>query len=535
MTTLFLILVGVVVLLCIGLNSISSRIGVPALLAFILLGILFGNSGLIPLQFDDHTAAKEICSIALIFIMFYGGFGTRWKSARPIVAEASLLASLGVVLTAAFTGIFCHYAFRWDWTESLLIGAVVGSTDAASVFSILRSKKLGLKNNTAPILEMESGSNDPMAHMLTLLMLSVLKGTATAGSIAWMLFAQIAFGLGCGFFIAILAATFLEKVHIKDKGYDSLFFVATALLAYAIPEIIGGNGYLSVYIVGVYLGNREFPGRKALVNFFDGITGFAQVIIFFLLGLLARPAELHKVIIPALAIFVFMLLVARPLSVMSILTPFRKYPFRQQALVSFVGLRGAASIVFAIVATSDTVSPTHDIFNIVFCLVLISISLQGSLIPFVSKKLKMVDATVDVMKTFNDYSEQKELQAGSIDIVPGGSWDGKRVMDLDLPKNMMLALVLRGEERIIAKGDTVLQAGDKVVIVTKTFDEKEIFLIEKKVKKNGRRAGHAIKDVSGEGLVLLVRRDDEDFIPDGDTVLLEGDILVLLRHEKTTA
>ncbi len=529
MTTLFLILIGIIILMCIWLNNVSSRIGIPTLLAFIVLGILFGNNGLVPLHFEDYDFARETCTVALIFIMFYGGFGTRWDAARPIVREATLLASVGVIITAGLTGLFCHFALRWGWAESFLLGAVVSSTDAASVFSILRSKKLGLKNNTAPMLEMESGSNDPFAYMLTALMLSIMTGNATGPGISWMLFAQLAFGAGCGVGIAKLASMILDRVRIKGEGYNSLFILSVAILSYAIPDLIGGNGYLSSYIVGVILGNTDFPGKKALVNFFDGITGLMQVLIFFLLGLLARPLLLHRAILPALAIFLFMLLIARPLAVTGILSPFRKYALRQQILVSFVGLRGAASIVFAIMAMTDNPLVENDIFNIVFCIVLISISLQGSLIPWVARKLDMVDAGSDVMKTFNDYSEGTQMQFSSIDITPGSNWDSKKVMDLELPGNVLLALVLRNGERLVPRGDTLLMAGDKVIMVTKTFEDTETYLVEKTVKKGGKRDGHTISDISGDGLVLLVRRGDQQIIPSGDTRLHAGDNLVILN------
>ena len=530
MTTLFLILIGVVILLCIWLNNISSRIGIPTLLAFIVLGMVFGNSGLIPLHFEDYDFAKDICTVALIFIMFYGGFGTRWDSAKPIVREAALLASLGVVLTAGLTGLFCHFVLRWGLVESFLLGSVVSSTDAASVFSILRSKKLGLRNNTAPLLEMESGSNDPLSYMLTAVMLSILKGTASGGGIAWMLFAQIAFGAGCGFGIAKAATWVLERVRIKGEGYDSLFILAVAVLSYALPSLIGGNGYLSAYIVGIMLGNSEFPGKKALVNFFDGLTGLMQVLIFFLLGLLARPSNLHNAILPALAIFAFMLFVSRPLAVSSILIPFRKYSFKQRSLISFVGLRGAASIVFAIMATVDPAPFDQDIFNIVFCIVLVSISVQGSLIPWMAKKLDMLDAGTDVMKTFNDYSERTQMQFGSIDITAGSKWEGKMVKDLGLPGNMLIALVVRGKERITARGDTVLLSGDRAILVTKAYEDSQTYLVEKTVKPGGKRAGHAIREFESKGLVLLVIRDDKEIIPHGDTVLEAGDVLVMLLN-----
>lgn len=530
MTSLFLILIAVVILLCVGLNNVSARIGVPTLLAFIVLGMVFGNNGVFPLEFEDYDFARETCTVALIFIMFYGGFGTRWEAVKPVMREATLLATVGVLLTAGLTGLFCHFALGWNWIESFLMGSVVSSTDAASVFSILRGKKLGLKNNTAPMLEVESGSNDPCSYMLTALMLSIMKGTATGGGIAWMLIAQVGFGLGFGFLIAWAARWAIEHVQIKGEGFDSLFILAVAIASYALPDVMGGNGYLSTYIVGIVLGNSDIPNKKGLVNFFDGLTGLMQVLIFFLLGLLVWPARLYKAILPALAIFFFMWLVARPLAVGSILGPFRKYPFKQRTLISFVGLRGAASIVFAIMATVGNTMLENDLFNIVFCLVLISIALQGSLIPTVSKKLDMIDADSNVMKTFNDYSEGTDMQFGYIEVVAGGAWDNKLVKDLSLPRNLLIALVLRGKERIIAKGDTMMQAGDQVVVVTKAFEDTTTSLVEKTVKEKGRHAGKAIKDVTSDGLVLLVKRNEESFIPNGDTVLYPGDQLVLLRN-----
>ena len=529
MTSFFLILIVVVILTCILLNNVSVRIGVPTLLAFIVLGIVFGNVGAIPVYLDNHSFARDVCSVALLFIMFYGGFGTRWETVKPVVRESVLLATLGVVMTAGLTGLFCHFALRWGWAESFLLGSVVSSTDAASVFSILRGKKLGLKNNTAPMLEMESGSNDPAAYMLTAIMISVVNGTASGWSLAWAVFAQIVFGAGLGWAIAKAASWALRRMRFPTEGFDTLFIFAVAIASYAVPDVLGGNGYLSAYIVGMMLGNEEFRGKKSLVGFFDGLTGLMQVLIFFLLGLLARPAMLHKAVLPALAISAFMLLVARPAAVFSLLTPFRKYPARQQCLVSFVGLRGAASIVFAIMAFTGVGNLNNDLFSIVFCIVLISISLQGSLIPRVAGKLDMLDAGDNVMRTFNDYSEGTDMQFGSIDIVPGSNWSGKMVKNLGLPRNMLIALVIRGEERITAHGDTVLQAGDRVILVMKTFEDTETFLLEKTVGKGGRRDGHAISEFDSDGLVLLIRRGEEEIIPHGDTVLQSGDVLVILK------
>lgn len=529
MTTLFLILIAVVILTSIWLNTISSRIGVPALLAFMLLGILFANNGLWPVRFDNYNMAKETCTVALIFIMFYGGFGTRWDAVKPVLRESVLLASLGVVITAGLTGVFCHYVLGWDWLESLLFGSVMGSTDAASVFSILRSKRLGLKNDTAPMLEMESGSNDPAAYMCTAILLAIMNGTSSGGFIAWKIFAQIAFGAGCGLGIAWLATLVFRKINFTTDGFDSLFIFAVAIASYAVPTLIGGNGYLSAYIVGIILGNEEFKDKRSLVSFFDGFTGLMQMLLFFLLGLLARPTIMHKAILPALAIFGFMLLVARPVAVLGILTPFRKYGFKQQTLISFVGLRGAASIVFAIMAMVDSAFLQNDIFNIVFVVVLLSVTLQGSLIPWVAKKLDMVDPKADVMKTFNDYSEGTDMTFGRIAVTPDSSWIGKAIKDLGLPRNVLIVLVLRGAERIQPGGDTTLQPGDEVITLTRGYSDETLSLYEKTIKPNSRRVGKKIADFPGNGLIVLVRRGDKNIIPSGNTILRAGDRIVVFN------
>ena len=533
MTTLFLILIAFVILTCIGLNNVSSRIGVPTLLAFLLLGLVFSNNAISPITFHNQEFAKEACTVALIFIMFYGGFGTRWESAKPVIRESILLASVGVILTAGLVGVFCHYVLRWGWIESLLLGSVISSTDAASVFSILRAKKLGLKNNTAPMLEVESGSNDPCSYMLTAIMLSVMNGTASTGHIVWSVIAQIAFGLAGGFGIAKLATMALDQIHFRGSGFDSLFIFAVAIASYALPDLVGGNGYLSTYIVGIILGNHEFKNKKNLVHFFDGITGLMQVLIFFLLGFLASPSNLPKSILPAIAIFLFLTFLARPAAVVSILAPFRKYPFRQQMLISFVGLRGAASIVFAIMASAGIEFLQHDFFNIVFCLVLISILIQGSLIPTVAKGLRMIDTKNDVMKTFNDYNENSEMQFGRIDISSDSIWNGKTIKDIDIPKGMLIVMVKRGKDRILPRGHTVLQEGDQVISIMKHFEDDNTHLVEKTVKKNSRRVGHKLSEYAGNGLVVMIQRGEESIIPNGDTILYAGDRLILFDMTRT--
>lgn len=532
MTTLFLIVIAAVILICVWLNNLSLRIGIPTLLVFLLLGIIFSSTGLWPIDFDDRESAEQLCSVALLFIMFYGGFGTRWKVVRPVLREAGLLASLGVILTAGLIGLFLHFALGWHWPESMLLGAVMGSTDAASVFSILRSKRLGLKNNTAAMLEVESGSNDPAAYMMTGILLAIMSGTSSGGSITWLIVAQILFGTLGGLIIAKLATMWFRNMKIQTQGFDSLFILGTAIAAYAVPTLIGGNGYLSVYIAGLVLGNEEFQDKKSLVNFFDGVTSLMQVLIFFMLGLLARPNQLAKAIVPALLIFGFMLLIARPAAVVSILTPFRKYPFKQQLFISFVGLRGASSIVFAIMAAVFYDNLQHDFFNIAFCVVLLSISLQGALIPWMARKLDIIDRHADVLKTFNDYSDNTPMRFGRITVQKDGPWANKRVKDLVLPGAVLLAMIIRGEERLLPREDTLLLAGDDVIIMTRGFDDKKTYLQEKTVKVDSRRVGQPLSRFPGKGLIMMIRRGDEIIIPESDTILEAGDKLVILKLEK---
>ena len=528
---ILLIVGALIIFTCIFLNKVSSRLGIPVLLLFILLGVLLGWQD--EVSIETTKRAGDICTVALIFIMFYGGFGTNWKAAKPVAVESGLLATVGVALTAGIVGVFCHFALGWGWIEGMIMGSVISSTDAATVFSILRTRKMGLKNNTAPMLELESGSNDPCSYMLTAVMLSVLAGTASGGQVVWMIFSQLVFGALGGILIAQGAAFVLRRFTLP-KGFDMMFIVAVAVFGYAFPSLIGGNGYLSVYIIGIILGNSEFKGRKALVLFFDGVTTFVQILIFFILGYIAHPTNLPHVLLPAAIIFLFISLVARPIAVSSILAPFRKYPARQIGLVSFVGLRGAASIVFAIMTLTSGLPLENDIFDIVFCIVLISIALQGSLVPEAAKVFRMNDDNADVMRTFSDFNEHCELSFGKVKIPAGGAWDNTMVKDLVLPEDVKLLMVFRSGQKIITKGNTRLLAGDEVVFCAKSYDNATVADIrEHPLSKNSSWTGKMIKDYpNNDGShVVMIRRGDEQIIPDGNTVLCAGDILYLLNSE----
>ena len=529
----FYLLIGVlVVLACIFSNRLSQKFGVPTLLAFIVLGMLFGSDGLLKIPFEDYEFANLICSAALILIMFYGGFGTNWKEARPVAVKAAVLSSLGVVLTAVLTGLFCTYVLHFPLWEGMLVGAILGSTDAASVFSILRSKRLNLKDGTASLLEVESGSNDPFAYMMTVIILSVMNNGSLSGwEVARLIAFQVLVGAALGVGIGLAALWAMRRFSFSTDGFDAIFVFAVAVLAYAAPAALGGNGYLSTYLVGLILGNRPLPRKKGLVHFFDGVTGLMQMLIFFLLGLLSFPSRLPAVLPSAVLIALFLTLVARPASVLVLLTPFRS-PLRQQALVSWAGLRGAASIVFAIMAVTSSVSLTNDIFNIVFSVVLLSMAVQGSLLPAMARGLKMIGQEEDVLRTFNDYAEETSVQFVRQPITQGHMWQGKRVADLHLPPHLLLAMVLRGKETCIPHGDTVLQEGDVAVLCAEGFeDEEHMGLYEQTVDKRHPWRDRAIRDLSlpdGE-LIVLIRRGKDTVIPSGEEVLRQDDVLVLNR------
>ena len=520
-----MILCAAVIAVCIALNKFFYRFGIPAILIFMGVGMLFGSEGLVKIPFSDYETAEVICSTALVFIMFYGGFGTSFTAARPILTKAISLSTLGVVITAGIMGLFCHYILGMSLKEGLLIGAVISSTDAASVFFILRSKKLNLKEGTASLLEVESGSNDPFSYMLTVIILGWMSGESQ--NILLMLIQQIGFGVLFGVGLGCVSIFLIRKTDFEIEDFDKILVVAIVLSAYAGPVLLGGNGYLSVYLLGILIGNARFENKTPLVHFFDGINHIAQLLIFFLLGLLVFPSHLAPMLGTAVLIFLCLTFLARPACVFLLLTPL-KASVRQQVLVAFSGLRGAASIVFAIMAVTSPAYGKDNVFNIVFCVALISVLLQGLLLPVVSGKLGMVDETQNVMRTFSDYQEGLQMQLIQIKLKKGHRFIGRQIRDLKLD-NMLVVLVERGEESIVPQGDLTLRQGDILVLSGESYHG-ETSLSEVQVKENDPRIGKKIKELSGldNALIVLIKREDGNtVIPNGNTVIRGGDILVI--------
>lgn len=526
--TFLLLICAVVLLLCVLLSRVSARFGVPSLLLFMVLGMLFGSDGILKIPFDDYGFAESVCSGALIFIMYSGGFGTNWKAARPVVRQGALLSVGGVIITGALTGLFCHFVLNFSLLEGLLVGAVIGSTDAASVFSILRSKKLNLPNGLAPMLELESGSNDPTAFTLTVILLS-LMADPSAGSAVWLFIKQLAFGAAFGLLFGWVSAFILRRVRFDSDGIRTIFVVAAVLAAYALPTLVSGNGYLSVYISGIVFGNTRILGKAELVHFFDSISGLMQILLFFLLGLLAFPMQIPDVLLPALAIAAFLTFAARPAAVFAILTPFR-HPVKEQLLVSWAGLRGAASIVFAIFTITSSAYTKSDIFHIVFCIALLSVAFQGTLLPYFAKKLGLVDDSSDVMKTFNDYQDDSEMSLMGFTMEAGHPWCGQTLSEICLPPNSLVVMIKRDGNTIIPNGAAHLCAGDRIILSCPFYrDGGDVPLREVEVTRGSGWEGRTLGeiDLPENTLVMLIRREGGTLIPRGETLVRRGDVLVL--------
>lgn len=457
-----LILCSSVILLAIFSSKFLDALGIPALLFFMCLGMLFGTDGIFKISFADFANTKDIASLALGFIIFYGGFCTKWATAKPIIAKAAVLSTAGVFLTAVLTSVFCHFVLELSFLESFLIGAVISSTDAASVFSILKAKNLHLKENTAPLLEIESGSNDPMSYVLVILAI-ILMQNQSSGFVIALFFKQMIFGILIGVLVAKISIYIYEKTSIITDENGSLFIIALVLLSYLLPFFCDGNPFLAVYFLGIILGNANILNKVPMMHFFDGITKLAQIGIFFTLGLLAFPREVPSILLTGMLIFLFLTFIARPAAVFLLLS-FFKSGINQCLLVSWAGLRGVASIVFAIIAMDSGITLHYDLFHLVFLISILSVAIQGTFLPLAAKMTNMIDPHVDIKKTFNDYEEECAVKLLRITVPKNHEWVGKPIRCVEFPQKSLAVLIKRKQERIIPKNSTVIQAGDNITL-----------------------------------------------------------------------
>ena len=374
---------------------------------------------------------------------------------------------------------------------------------------------------------MESGSNDPFAYLLTMLGIILIKG-GSFSSLTPLLFKQIIFGVFFGIIIAFAAILIFKKTKLITEGTDTIFVVAVALLSFSLTDLIGGNGYLSVYLTGIILGNSDIKNKINLIYFFDGITSLSQVVIFFLIGFLSFPHKIPEILMPAVLITVFLTFIARPLAVSLIMLPF-KATLNQINFISWAGLRGAASIVFAILVVSECTSMKYDIFHIVFVVALISVTLQGSLLPIIAKRTSMIDNLSDVRKTFNDYQQEAAITLNKILIQNSHPWIGNSLKEINLSDNSLILVINRDNEKIFPKGETILQEGDEILIGTTVVKSNyDISLSETLIDKNNEWVNKKIKEIEfpSNFLIAIIKRDTESFVPNGDTEIKEGDTIV---------
>ena len=450
------------------------KFGVPALLLFLIVGMIFGSDGL-GLQFHNADEAQFIGMVALSIILFSGGMDTKYSDIRPIISPGIVLSTVGVLLTAMFTGIFIWWISGMSWSNisfpivtSLLLAATMSSTDSASVFAILRSQNINLRHNLRPMLELESGSNDPMAYMLTVVLIQLVQASnMNSGEIALSFAIQFVVGGAIGYVSGRAAVFMLNKLNIDNQALYPILLLAFVFFTFSITDLIYGNGYLAVYIAGMIVGNSRIKYRKEIVTFMDGLTWLFQIIMFLCLGLLVNPHEMLDIAVVASLIGIFMIFIGRPLSIFLCLLPFKKITSKSRLLVSWVGLRGAVPIIFATYPVVAGIEGADVIFNIVFFITILSLVIQGTTISFVANKLGL---SMPCERKGNEFGVElpEEINTNLSDMVitENDIENGDTLKDMSLPRGTLVMIVKREDEYIIPNGSLKLHIGDRLLLMS---------------------------------------------------------------------
>ncbi len=469
------LLVGAILLfLSVLIGKTGARYGVPTLLLFLGVGMLAGSDGF-GIYFDSPLIAQFIGTVALCIILFSGGMDTHFKEIKPILGPGVMLATVGVLMTTVITGFFVYLLvdffpgdFQLSLLESMLLAAVMSSTDSASVFSILRSKGISLKERLRPTLELESGSNDPMAYMLTLLLIQIVE----IGAVDWqhsilLLVLQLAVGAASGVLLGYAIVWVINRINIPNESLYPVLLFACVFFVFAFTNLLQGNGYLAVYIAGLVVGNRKLVHKRSLATFFDGFTWLFQIVMFLTLGLLVNPSELPAVAGIGLLVAVFMILISRPLSVFVCLLPFRNFTTRARAYISWVGLRGAVPIIFATYPLMSTDIPNaRIIFNIVFFVTIVSLLVQGTTVSAMARWLGLIGKSEE-KEVFNvALPDEIKSAMSEIELTTEALGNGNKLMHLSLPDNTLVVMVKRDTQYFVPKGHTPLQAGDRLLVIS---------------------------------------------------------------------
>lgn len=491
--THFIFLAALLLLTSIILSKTSYKFGMPSLILFLITGMLAGSEGIGGIEFDDYRFAQFIGNIALIFIMFSGGLETKFSTIRPILWEGVILSTLGVLLTVFVVGGFVYLVTDFSLLVSLLIGSIVSSTDAAAVFGVFRSRKMGLKHNLRPLLELESGSNDPMAYIMTTTFIYLIQEPSTSfGGMAFLLVKSITLGTVAGWAFGKAALWLINRIKLDTEGLYPVLVMATTLLTFSATDLIGGNGFLAVYISAVILGNGNFVHKRSLTQFNDGLAWLMQVVMFLMLGLLVYPSKIVPVIGIGLVISFFMILVARPL-VVFILMAFSKFSVKDKIFISWGGLRGAVPIVFASYALVAGVPHANTIFNIVFFISISSVLIQGTSLPFMARLLGLNLPASDARQHPLDYETSESFKSELVDVnVEDGAFImGKKIVDLDIPHSVMIILIYRSRKYFAPNGSTVIEKGDVLTLMSES--RKDIRTMSDMCRKTPPESGKGLK------------------------------------------
>ena len=461
----YLLITAFLMLLSVFASKLSSKYGIPSLFIFLGLGMLAGSDGILGIYFDNVELAQNIGTLALIFILFGGGLDTAWKSIKPVLKDGLILATFGVLFTAFFAAICVYYVLDFTFIESLLVGAIISSTDAAAVFAILRAKGISLKKKLTPLLELESGSNDPMAIFLTVAILQILMLPESSSVSEWIFkfFLQFLIGGILGYIFGILLPSILNRIHLSFYGLYPVFTIGWILFLFSSVSLLDGNGFLAVYLAGIIANTKEFVHKKNLIGFHEGLSWIMQITVFLALGLLVFPSELPDVMISGLIIAFWLMFIARPAGVF-LSTSFSSFSIREKAFISWVGLRGAVPIILATYPYLQGFEKSNLIFNIVFFIVLFSILIQGTTLPLMAKWLKVESKSKDfkpenVLASPLFYHTLKQFY-----IEENSKVIGLSIVELNLPADFLILLIKRQNDYIKPTGSTILEENDMLLI-----------------------------------------------------------------------
>lgn len=468
-----LLIASIILLFSIFAGKAGYRFGLPALLLFLGVGMLFGSDGL-GIQFSNPHVAQFIGMLALSIILFSGGMDTKIAEVKPIASQGVVLATIGVLVTTFVTGGFIYWisgvASRYvtlTFPESLLLAAIMSSTDSASVFSILRSKGIYLKQRLRPTLELESGSNDPMAYMLTLILIAYIQsGGMDLASAGLSLVIQLVVGAVAGYLFGKIAVGVVNRINIDNESLYPIFILATAFLTFSATTLCKGNGYLAVYIAGLVVGNAKIVHKKSIGTFFDGFAWLWQIVMFLTLGLLVNPHELLPVASIGLTVGIFMILIARPVSVFLCLLPYKNFDVKGKLYISWVGLRGAVPIIFATYPLITGLNHAGLFFNVVFFITILSLLIQGTTVTLAAKWLNQIDVPERKDAFGIELPEEIKSAMSEIDITLEVLSHGNKLMQLSLPDHTLAVMVKRGGRYFIPKGNTVLKENDKLLLIS---------------------------------------------------------------------